>query len=70
MKGNWLDRSADIVDTVTDTVVAHIDRKFSARDFLIGKQAYVLKVSPGVDMALMVAMCICFDEKNNENRGR
>ncbi|KAF5655214.1 DUF567 domain protein [Fusarium sp. NRRL 25303] len=69
MKGNWLDRSADIVDTTTDNVVACIDRKFSARDFLLGKQTCTLEVAPGVDMALMVAMCICFDEKNNENRG-
>lgn len=69
MKGNWLDRSADIVDTTTDNVVACIDRKFSARDFLLGKQTCTLEVAPGVDMALMVAMCICFDEKNSENRG-
>ncbi|KAI1041302.1 hypothetical protein LB505_002462 [Fusarium chuoi] len=69
MKGNWLNRSADIVDTTTENVVAWIDRKFSARDLLLGRQTYTLEVAPGVDMALMVAMCICFDEKNNENRG-
>ncbi|KAG5663261.1 hypothetical protein KAF25_001197 [Fusarium avenaceum] len=67
MKGSWFDFAADIFDKSTNTVVARIDRKLlSGRDVLFGQQTYALMVAPGVDMALMAALCICMDEKNNE----
>jgi uncharacterized protein YxjI len=70
MKGNWLDSSAQIVDEATGAVVATIERKLlSGRDILFGQQTYALVVAPGVDMAIMAAMCICMDEKNNEGGG-
>lgn len=67
MKGSWTDYSADILDESTQTVVGRIDRKvLSGRDLLFGQQTYALSVAPNVDMALMAALCICLDEKNNE----
>ncbi|KAK3326800.1 tubby C-terminal-like domain-containing protein [Apodospora peruviana] len=70
MKGNWFDSAAEIVDEATGAVVARIDRKLlSGRDILFGQQTYALTVAPNVDMALMVAMCIAMDEKNNESGG-
>lgn len=70
MKGNWLDTSADIVEDSTGAVAARIDRKvFNAREALLGQQTYHLTVAPGVDVALLVAMCICLDEKQNEGQG-
>ncbi|KAF5574512.1 DUF567 domain-containing protein [Fusarium pseudoanthophilum] len=68
MKGSWRDYSASIVDTASGNVVARISRTISSRDLLFGQQTYALEVMPRVDMALMVAICICFDERNNENR--
>jgi len=70
MKGNWLDMYADIVDTSSGMTVARIDRKFlTGREILFGQQTYAVTVAPGVDMALIAAMCICLDEKNNESGG-
>ena len=70
MKGNWLDMYADIVDTSNGMTVARIDRKFlTGREILFGQQTYAVTVAPGVDMALIVALCICLDEKNNEGGG-
>ncbi|KAJ5116591.1 hypothetical protein N7456_000939 [Penicillium angulare] len=67
MKGNWIDSKADIVDESTNAVVAQIDRKLlSGRDIFFDQQTYAVIVAPGVDMALIAALCICFDEKNNE----
>jgi len=69
MKGNFFDSAADIVDQKTGSVVGRIDRKLlSGRDLLFGQQTYALMVAPGVDKALLVAMCICMDEKNNEGK--
>ncbi|KAJ5123270.1 hypothetical protein N7448_009367 [Penicillium atrosanguineum] len=70
MKGGWFDHSADIVNDKTGQTVARIDRKLlSGRDLVFGQQTYAVVVAPGVDAALIAALCICFDEKNNEERG-
>ncbi|KAL2130450.1 hypothetical protein VTI74DRAFT_6379 [Chaetomium olivicolor] len=68
MKGDWLKTSADIIDESSGAVVARIDRKlFNAREAFLGTQTYYLTVAPGVDMALMAAMCIALDEKQHDN---
>jgi len=52
-----------------DFVVARIDRKLlSGKDIFFGQQTYAVQIAPGVDMALVAAMCICMDEKNNESK--
>ncbi|KAF7719440.1 Uncharacterized protein PECH_006845 [Penicillium ucsense] len=67
MKGGWFDHSADIVEERSGQPVARIDRKMiNARDLVFGQQTYNVVVAPGVDVALIAALCICFDEKNNE----
>ncbi|KAJ5833030.1 hypothetical protein N7474_001341 [Penicillium riverlandense] len=69
MKGGWFDRSADIIDTTSGHTVARIDRKLlSGSDLAFGQQTYAVVVAPGVDAALIAALCICFDEKNNESK--
>lgn len=68
MKGDFLDRKADIVDTATGEPVASIRKKsLNMRNLLGGQQTYIVAVAPGVDISLIVAMCVCFDEKNNES---
>ncbi|GIK07533.1 hypothetical protein Aspvir_003199 [Aspergillus viridinutans] len=67
MKGNWLDSKVDIVDEATGVVVARIDRKlWRGREVFFDQQTYAVTVAPGVDLALIAALCVCFDEKNNE----
>ncbi|CAG7936954.1 unnamed protein product [Penicillium nalgiovense] len=71
MQGGWYDQSADIVDDKSGQTVARIDRKLlSGRDLVFGQQTYAVVVAPGVDAALIAALCICFDEKNNEESGQ
>ncbi|KAF2634728.1 hypothetical protein P280DRAFT_463085 [Massarina eburnea CBS 473.64] len=68
MKGNFFDTRAEITDeTQGGLVVARIDRKIlSGKDLFFGQQTYAVEVAPNVDMALIAALCICLDEKNNE----
>lgn len=46
-----------------------------SRDYLntgqifLGKQTYMVTVAPGVDAALITAVCVCLDECYNENSG-
>jgi hypothetical protein len=54
--------------TPVDALVARIDRKLlSGSDIFFGQQTYAVTIAPGVDMALVAALCICLDEKNNES---
>lgn len=58
---------ANACATQIDMVVARIDRKIlSGKDIFFGQQTYGVQVAPGVDLALIAALCICLDEKNNE----
>lgn len=68
MKGNFFSTQADITDEAQGGItVARIDRKIlSGKDIFFGQQTYAVLVAPGVDMALVAAMCICMDEKNND----
>ena len=69
MKGNFFDTNANITNEQTGAVVAQIDRKlFNARELLGGQQTYSVNVAPGMDMALIVAMVVCLDEKRNDNK--
>ncbi|KAL5416537.1 hypothetical protein PMIN03_002083 [Paraphaeosphaeria minitans] len=68
MKGSFFDTSAEIIDVERGgRVVARIDRKMlSGKKISLGQQTYAVQIMPGVDQALVAAMCICLDEKNNE----
>ncbi|KAH6681711.1 tubby C-terminal-like domain-containing protein [Halenospora varia] len=65
VKGDWLDRSATI--TMNGAVVAQISRSyFNMREIFGGQQTYYVTIAPHVDLALMAAVCVCLDEKENE----
>jgi uncharacterized protein YxjI len=69
MKGNFFNSSAVITNRANEQPVARIERKrFNAREILANQQTYVLTCAPGVDMALLVGMCICLDEKRSEKK--
>ena len=70
MKGDWTDTSAEITDDASGQVVASIYRdRWNARELLGGQQTYNVAIAPNVDMAIIVAMCICLDMKRNESSG-
>lgn len=62
-KGNYWNTHVDITDEATGQLVATIEHKLHARQLLTGQQKYTVTVAPNVDMALIIAMCICVDEK-------
>jgi uncharacterized protein YxjI len=48
------------------TRVARIVRNMTGHDILFGKQTYQLVVEPGVDAAMMVALCLAFDGREDD----
>lgn len=71
MKGDFFSRSATIVDEATQLPVANIARSFGGnlgREMFAGKQTYLVNIAPNVDMALVVAMCIALDERNEKGK--
>ncbi|KAK8865575.1 hypothetical protein IAR55_000719 [Kwoniella newhampshirensis] len=66
LRGDFWGGSADI-HVVNGPIVAQISRQlFNARELFTDKQTYFVTVAPGVDLALIAAICICFDEAKNE----
>ncbi|OCF42855.1 hypothetical protein I317_03332 [Kwoniella heveanensis CBS 569] len=67
LRGDFWGGSADIT-VENGPVVAQITRELmNARQIFGGQQTYFVTVAPGVDLALIAALCICFDEAKNEN---
>ena len=63
MRGRFMDTTCEIVHQESGAVAALIKRKvFNMRE-VFGQQTYHVTVAPGVDMALIAALCICMDEK-------
>lgn len=60
-KGNLLRKSFSITDAAGG-MVASVERKSNIRSVVLEKDSYVLRVEPGVDTALMVALAVSIDE--------
>jgi len=69
MKSGILDLKAEIKDAATGKLVASIHRQFlNTGQIGFGKKTYKVKIQPGTDMAIIVAMCICLDEMRKDER--
>lgn len=67
MKGSFFNKHTVITHQRTGAVVAEINREFlNARQIFGHRQTYTVTVAPGVDMALIVAMCVCLDERRDQ----
>lgn len=67
-RGDWLSKSCEMILVQTGQRVATISRNIlSMRDLFHDKQTYFVQVEPGVDLALMAALAVVFDERNNED---
>ncbi|KAL7412991.1 tubby C-terminal-like domain-containing protein [Mrakia frigida] len=65
LKGNFWGGSAEIL--LGGRTVATISRQvMNMREIFVDKQTYFVTVAPGVDLAMIVAVCICLDEAENE----
>ncbi|RYP63336.1 hypothetical protein DL771_009321 [Monosporascus sp. 5C6A] len=67
MTGDFLHTSADIYANDAPYPVAVINRKLTLREIIGHKQTYAVTIAPNVDMAMVVAMCICLDERRSES---
>lgn len=62
LEGGMFAHKAEITEPTADLVVGRIERMFTAAEIFGGKQCYRLEIAPGADMAILVGICICFDE--------
>ncbi|THU94513.1 hypothetical protein K435DRAFT_756557 [Dendrothele bispora CBS 962.96] len=72
LRGDFFDRKASInLGGPEGPPVGHISRSFlNGREIIFDQQTYFLTVAPGVDAALLAAICVCLDEKENENQNK
>ena len=65
VKGDFFNTSTEIKEG--ERVVARVDRKFFSNWNLLGsRQNYLVTIAAHVDMAMIVAVCVCLDAKVNE----
>jgi uncharacterized protein YxjI len=70
MHGSFFNVKTEITHERTGQVVAQIDRElWNARQLLGDRQSYAVTVAPGVDVALIVAMVVCLDERRDQKTG-
>jgi len=66
MEGSFFNRHTKITNERDGAVVAEIDRDMiNLRQILADRQTYAVHVAPGIDIALIVAMVICLDERRD-----
>lgn len=69
MEGNWRDSTAQIKHEGSGQVCAEVHRKSAFKSlstFLFDQQTYMVTIAPGVDYGAIAAICIAFDEWENE----
>ncbi|KAF3763407.1 hypothetical protein M406DRAFT_357075 [Cryphonectria parasitica EP155] len=69
MEGNWRDSVAEIKREGSGEVCAVVHRKSAFKSlstFLFDQNTYSVTVAPGVDYAAIAAVCIVFDEWEND----
>jgi uncharacterized protein YxjI len=70
MHGSFFNVKTEITNERNGQVVAQVDREFfNARQLLGDRQSYAVTIAPGVDMALIVAMVVCLDERRDQKTG-
>ena len=70
LKGNWRDKKCVVFlgePKQGGIPIAKVYRPLTGRSFLFGVDDYIIEVAPGVDVSLMVIMCICLDESQRDN---
>jgi len=64
VKGDLMSLSCGIY--YGSTMIARVSKKLDAKTIFTNKDTYALEIAPNVDMALMVAIAIIFDEFKHE----
>jgi uncharacterized protein YxjI len=70
MHGSFFNVKTQITNEKNGQVVAQIDRDlWNARQLLADRESYAVTIAPGVDIALIVAMVVCLDERRDQKTG-
>lgn len=73
--GNWSSRNAIIWVDIGNTgdkesriPIAKIYRPLNIQEMIFGAESYYIEIAPGVDIALIVALCVCVDDHLDEQQ--
>lgn len=68
VKGDWIEKHATMTLLETGAIVAILSRQvLNLREIFSDSQTYFVEVAPGVDLVLVAALAVIFDERNHEN---
>nr|CAB3456132.1 unnamed protein product [Digitaria exilis]CAB3503292.1 unnamed protein product [Digitaria exilis] len=66
IRGSYFERSCAFYLGNSDTMIAQINRKYTAANLLLGKDTFVVTVFPNVDYVFIVALVVILDEIHRE----
>ncbi|CAI9759781.1 unnamed protein product [Fraxinus pennsylvanica] len=62
LKGSSYERSCDIYAGNSSTPIAQMDKKLTAGSIFLGKDKFMVRVSPNIDYAMVVSLIIILEE--------
>jgi uncharacterized protein YxjI len=66
IKGSYFERSCGLYLGNSDTMIAQINRKYTASNVVLGKDTFVVTVFPHVDYVFIAALVVILDEIHKE----
>ncbi|XP_068644497.1 protein LURP-one-related 10-like [Aristolochia californica] len=69
VKGSFFERSCTIYLGNSNVIVAQMNKKYTAKNIVLGKDAFGVTVYPYVDYAFITALIIMLDEINKDRDG-
>ncbi|KAG9454714.1 hypothetical protein H6P81_007618 [Aristolochia fimbriata] len=70
IKGSFFERSCTIYHGNSNVIVAQMSKRYTAKNIVLGKDAFGVTVYPNVDYAFIIALIVMLDEINKDRDGR
>ncbi|WWC88205.1 uncharacterized protein L201_003110 [Kwoniella dendrophila CBS 6074] len=70
LRGDFWLGSADILIVSGPLIAQFSRRKVESKGLNPNKETYIVNVAPGVDLALITAICICFEDASKLEKGK
>ncbi|KAG0452196.1 hypothetical protein HPP92_025836 [Vanilla planifolia] len=68
VKGSYYERSCSVYLGDSNTIIARMSRHYTAKNIVLGKEAFGISIYPNVDYAFVVSLIVILDEINKDRK--
>ncbi|XP_042414591.1 protein LURP-one-related 15-like [Zingiber officinale] len=69
IKGSYFERSCTVCLGNSDSIIAQMNRKYTVKNVILGKDTFGVTVYPNVDYAFIASLVVILDEINKDRTG-